>query len=174
MVKKRRATAGALRNQKVTPLTLARHVHAAQCFHGWTQQSGYRLAFTMDEMEQQLASYIEQLWEEFDSKGLAGDTQRSGSLALDSSRVARCSAFAISVTENQNSRQSGASARAHGGRTRELLSFYKETCSWLQAFGLLFTARVVQEKCSVRGWNTWLLVKIAQAFWHHALGDKGA
>ena len=53
---------------------LGRYVYAAQRFHAWVQQPQYLLAVTMDEMEQELVSYVGQLWERSEIEGLAGDT----------------------------------------------------------------------------------------------------
>ena len=69
-----RKAIGRLGDQRVKPTTLKRYRYAAAHFTAWLELWKFRLALTFEEMDQQLIFYIENLWEEGEAKGLAGDT----------------------------------------------------------------------------------------------------
>ena len=69
-----RQAIGRLWDQKISAKALARYQLAASRFHDWVMALNLGLANTMEEMERQLCQYLEELWEEGESKGLAGDT----------------------------------------------------------------------------------------------------
>ncbi len=68
-----RALAGKLRDNRVKRSTLTRYLHAFHLFLCFLAQSNMPFATDSDALELQLIQFIESLWEEGKSKGLAGD-----------------------------------------------------------------------------------------------------
>ena len=68
-----RATLGKLRHNRIAPKTLTRYTHAVAAFSTWLMAYVGHEANSAEELDAQVGWYIEHLWEEGESRSLAGD-----------------------------------------------------------------------------------------------------
>ena len=67
-----RAPVGRLRDNRVTRKTLLRYINAVSSFRLWLLENNFGDARTWEDLDSQVGSFIESLWEEGGTKGTAG------------------------------------------------------------------------------------------------------
>ena len=81
-----RAVLGTLREARIGKTTYQRYLWASQRFCHWLAATGWGFALDWDGLEKALIGYLECLWEEGETRGLAGDTLSSVQHFLDTRR----------------------------------------------------------------------------------------
>ena len=85
--KKDRQNVGTLRDNRVNPTTLQRYIYAGSMFQLFLTANQFPEAKDLEELDTQLCSFIESLWEEGEAKSLAADSISSAQHFLLTRRV---------------------------------------------------------------------------------------
>ena len=81
-----RARVGSLRDNRVNAKTLMRYRDATHRFLSWLEWMGLERPVDWEEMEKVLCDYLEAIWSEGESKGMANDTLSGAQHFLGSRR----------------------------------------------------------------------------------------